>query len=91
MLGHRWRLMDDIHCSIRTLAGDGNAVVAGIKRYGGLHVFFRHSPATFMVAKRCGIRIVQEILRHRDIRTTLRYAHVVDKTKREMYEQYLAL
>lgn len=64
--------------------------VAGIKRYGGLHVFSRHTPATIMVAKGYDIRIVQEILRHRDIRTTLRYAHVADTTKREMYEQYLA-
>jgi integrase/recombinase XerD len=64
--------------------------IAGVKRFGGLHVFSRHSPATIMVSKGCDIRIVQEILRHRDIRTTLRYAHVADKTKREMYEQYLA-
>jgi site-specific recombinase XerD len=64
---------------------------AGIEKRGGLHVFARHTPATLMIANGCDIRIVQEVLRHRDIRTTLRYAHVSDKTKREMYERYLIL
>jgi integrase/recombinase XerD len=64
---------------------------AGIKKHGGLHVFSRHTSATIMVANGCDIRIVQEILRHRDIRTTLRYAHVSDKTKRGMYENCLTL
>ena len=64
---------------------------AGIEKRGGLHVFARHTPATLMIANGCDIRIVQEVLRHRDIRTTLRYAHVSDKTKREMYERYLTL
>ncbi|MDD3564883.1 MAG: tyrosine-type recombinase/integrase [Methanothrix sp.] len=64
---------------------------AGVEKQGGVHVFARHTPATIMVAKGCDIRIVKEVLRHRDIRTTLRYAHVADKTKRERYEQYLVL
>lgn len=44
-----------------------------------------------MIAKGCDIRIVKEVLRHNDIRTTLRYAHVSDKTKKEMYDEYLRL
>lgn len=60
---------------------------SGIEKRGGLHVFSRHTPATIMISKGCDIRIVQTILRHNDIRTTLRYAHVSDKTKRERYEQ----
>lgn len=64
---------------------------SGIEKRGGLHVFGRHTPATIMISKGCDIRIVQTILRHNDIRTTLRYAHVSDKTKRERYEQCLAL
>ena len=44
-----------------------------------------------MVAKGFDIHIVKELLRHREIRTTLTYAHVSDKTKREKYEQYLTL
>jgi integrase/recombinase XerD len=44
-----------------------------------------------MIAKGCDLRIVKEILRHKDIRTTLRYAHVSDKTLREKYNQCLTL
>jgi integrase/recombinase XerD len=64
---------------------------ANVQKAGGLHVFGRHTPATFMIANGCDIRIVKEILRHRDIRTTLRYAHVSDKTLRERYNQCLTL
>jgi len=64
---------------------------AGIKKPGGVHVFSRHSAATIMIAKGCDIRIVKDLLRHKDMRTTLRYAHVSDKTKRERYEQCLIL
>lgn len=64
---------------------------AGVEKHGGVHVFSRHTPATLMISKGCDIRIVQELLRHQDIRTTMRYAHVADKTKREMYEKYLIL
>jgi integrase/recombinase XerD len=64
---------------------------AGIEKHGGIHVFSRHTSATIMVANGCDIRIVQDLLRHKDIRTTLRYAHVSDKTKRERYEQCLTL
>ena len=64
---------------------------AGITKPGGVHVFSRHTTATMMIAKGCDIRIVKELLRHKDIRTTLRYAHVADKTKRSSYEQYLVL
>lgn len=63
----------------------------GVQKKGSLHVFGRHTPATIMVANVCDIRIVKKVLRHRDIRTTLRYAHVSNKTMREKYEQYLIL
>jgi integrase/recombinase XerD len=64
---------------------------SNVHKAGGLHVFSRHTPATLMIANGCDIRIVKEILRHRDIRTTLRYAHVADKTLRERYNQCLTL
>jgi len=64
---------------------------AGISKRGGVHVFARHTPATIMIANGCDIRIVQEVLRHRDIRTTLRYAHVSDKIKHEWYTKTLTL
>ena len=65
--------------------------LAQIEKPGGPHVFARHTPATIMIANGCDIRIVKDILRHNDIRTTLRYTHVSDKTKRERYEQCLTL
>ncbi len=83
--GQRWR-REDLHHMFTAYKKK-----AGIKKRGGLHVFARHTTATIMIAKGCDIRIVQKVLRHNDIRTTLRYAHVSDKTKREMYEQYLKL
>ncbi|MCJ7445180.1 MAG: tyrosine-type recombinase/integrase [Methanotrichaceae archaeon] len=64
---------------------------AGIEKRGGLHVFGRHTPATIMISKGCDIRIVQTLLRHDDIRTTLRYAHVSDKTRQEWYNRTLTL
>jgi len=62
-----------------------------VTKPGGLHVFSRHSPATLMIANGCDISIVQKILRHNDIKTTLRYTHVSDKTQREAYEKFLIL
>jgi integrase/recombinase XerD len=64
---------------------------AGVTKPGAVHVFSRHTTATMLIAKGCDLRIVKELLRHRDIRTTLRYAHVSDKTKREKYEECLVL
>ncbi len=64
---------------------------AGIQKQGSVHVFSRHTPATIMISKGCDIRIVKEILRHKDIRTTIRYAHVADDTKRSMYDRCLVL
>lgn len=69
----------------------GYKAKAGITKPGGVHVFSRHTTATLMVAKGCDCRIVKEILRHKDIHTTLRYAHLSDKTRREKYDQYLTL
>ncbi|KUK43404.1 MAG: Site-specific integrase/recombinase [Methanothrix harundinacea] len=64
---------------------------ACVEKNGAVHVFSRHTPATIMIANGCDIRVVKEVLRHRDIRTTLRYAHVADKTMRGMYDQHLKL
>lgn len=64
---------------------------AGIEKQGGVHVFARHSAAALMLSNGADVRLVQEILRHSDIRTTLRYCHLADKKTREMYEQFLKL
>jgi integrase/recombinase XerD len=64
---------------------------AGVEKAGGAHVFSRHTAATILVANGCDIRLVKELLRHKDIRTTLRYAHVADKTLRDRYNQCLTI
>jgi integrase/recombinase XerD len=81
--GHRWR-REDLHHILTTYKKK-----AGIEKRGGVHVFGRHTPATLMISQGCDIRIVQQLLRHRDIRTTLRYVHLSDQTKRKMYEEYM--
>lgn len=60
---------------------------AGIKKTDGVHVFARHSPATLLIRRGCDIRLVKEIMRHNDIATTMRYAHVADETKRAAYDK----
>jgi integrase/recombinase XerD len=64
---------------------------AGIEKAGGVHVFARHTAASILVANGCDLRLIKELLRHKDIRTTLRYAHVGEKTLRERYNQCLTL
>jgi site-specific recombinase XerD len=53
----------------------------GIK-YGTPHTF-RHSTASHMVMNSIHLKVVQEYLRHSDMRQTLRYAHIEDSAKRE--------
>jgi len=74
-----------------------HAIFADIKKRarvtspGGLHCFGRHSPASLMIKNGGDIRVVQTILRHNDIKTTLRYCHVSDTTKRTMYDSFLTV
>lgn len=62
---------------------------AKVERPGGVRVFSRHSPATIMIAHGADVRVVQTILRHNDIMTTLKYTHVSDSTRRAMYDKFL--
>jgi integrase/recombinase XerD len=64
---------------------------ARIEKVGGVHVFARHTTATILIANGCDLRHVKELLRHKDVRTTLRYTHIIDRTLRERYNQYLIL
>lgn len=52
---------------------------AGILKPATCHTF-RHSFATQMLRDGYDIRVVQELLGHRDVRTTMMYLHVVDQT-----------
>ena len=64
---------------------------AGINKPGGAHVLFRHTPASIMVQNGCDLLTIQQVMRHNDIQTTMRYLHLADKYKRERYDQFLKL
>jgi integrase/recombinase XerD len=64
---------------------------AGIKKPGGAHVLFRHTPASIMVQNGCDLLTIQQVMRHNDITTTMRYLHLADDTKRTKYDRYLKL
>lgn len=83
--GNRWRREDLYHLFIVY------KLRAGIEKRGGCHVFARQSPATIMISNGADISVVKHLLRHSDIRTTLRYIVVDEKMKRDKYEKYLVL
>ena len=64
---------------------------ADINKPGGAHVLFRHTPASIMVQNGCDLLTIQQVMRHNDIQTTMRYLHLADESKRERYDQFLKL
>ncbi len=64
---------------------------AGIRKPGGAHVLFRHTPASLMVQNGCDLLTIQQVMRHNDIQTTMRYLHLADEERRAKYDKFLRL
>lgn len=56
---------------------------AGIVKNGSIHTL-HHSYATHLIEQGTDVRFVQELLGHKNIKTTLIYTHLTDATKRKI-------
>lgn len=63
--------------SVQKIVQDAK-IRAGITKKGGVHSL-RHSYATHLLEAGTDIRIIQELLGHNSIKTTMLYTHVANK------------
>jgi site-specific recombinase XerD len=67
-----------LHESVLQKAIKRAVKIAGIEKRIGCHTF-RHSFATHLLQNGYDIRTVQELLGHKDVKTTMIYTHVLNR------------
>jgi integron integrase len=72
----RWHVLPD---NLRKAVRDATSA-AGVRKRVSPHTF-RHSFATRLLEQGYNIRTVQELLGHRNVKTTMLYTHVMDKSE----------
>ncbi len=60
---------------------------AGIERRVHPHIF-RHTSSMLFLKNNGSMRVLQKILGHRDIQTTMIYSHILDETVKAQHEQF---
>ena len=66
-------------------------IKAGIHKPGSAHVLARHTVASILIKNGCDLATVSQVLRHKDIESTMRYVHISDDTRRAKYDEYLKI